>query len=487
MMWLGTMCLVITTAGTAMALEHEFHGEFIGQFDSSTFNRTLTTDYNATRGGYYDPSGLKKGMDPANFFEQRSQLTYNAKAGADLKLVTVFDLDYAYWGDRSYTAGNGSGGTTGGDLIRFVAKNVFLDYKIRENLTIKLGAMPINDPFKGVLFDANMAGVLLSGTYGVFSPSIGYFRIADKGASINKVLGANTKDMFLFDSKFQITERLKVGAAYYFLRDGTPDGKSSVVVPAVPDTVVTEIDADGNPHDVTLAGTGSPAVTAPTYNDVALHIMGLNAEYIRGPLTLSGFAIYETGTNNKRTTSAFAANLGAKIKNGPGTIRVEFLYVSGDQPDSGDSGAFYSAPGDHGYYANEMAIIGRDKYALTTDNSIVYNVGNRGQGQIGGYLGYDRPFTPAFDMSFNAGFVAVAEETAAKPFIYSEGIITGSKNRSNFLGSEFNVEANYKVRDNLKISLRGAYAILGEYYKGVALQEPPMNVYDAKLRVSYTF
>ena len=46
---------------------------------------------------------------------------------------------------------------------------------------MKLGMMPYNDSFKGVLFDADMAGLPLSSSYGKFSPSIGYFRFNDNG------------------------------------------------------------------------------------------------------------------------------------------------------------------------------------------------------------------------------------------------------------------------------------------------------------------
>ena len=486
-MLLGAVCFALATAANAGALENEFHGDFTAQFDGSNFNRTPTTDYNAAGGGYYDPTGVKKNQNASNFVEQRARLRYNAKADIDLKLVTAFELNYAYWGNSSPDVGNSSDSA---DSVNFITKNVYLDYTPHENINLKLGMMPNNDSFKGLVFDTDMAGVLVTGTYGRLSQTVGYFRLEDKGADKDLVVGLNTKDMFMLDSKVQISQGFKVGAAYYFFRDGTPDGTASTVVPAQPDKVITVNDVYGNPYSLTLPGTGSPAVTTPNYNDIRIHVLGLNAEYVHGPLTLNGFALYETGSSNKRTTSAFAGNVGAKIKKGVGTIRVDFLYVSGDKPGSATSGAFYTVPGSsggHGYLANEMIMIGRDKNALMTNNSLILNADNRGQGQIGGYIGYDRPFTPKFDMSFNVGFVAVAEDNAAKPYTYNDGIISDNKNNSNFLGSELNAEANYKVRDNLKMSVRAGYAILGEYYKGVALHNPPMNIYDVKLLVKYSF
>ncbi len=484
---LGTVFLLLAAVTHAVAVENEFHGDFRAQYDSSSFNRTPTTDYNAAGGGYYDPSGVKKGQNTSNFVEQRSTITYTAKANEELKLVTTFELNYAYWGNSESSTGNGSGGAVGARSVNLVTKSLYLDSSPITNVSVKIGMMPIIDAYKGVLFNDDMAGVSASGEFARFTPTIGYFRLEDKGAQYDKALGLNTRDLLMIDGKYKVSKDFKIGATYYLLRDVTPNGASTEIVPATPDRIITVNDIYGNPYSFSLPGTGSPAVTVPNYNDISLHVLGLNGEFIKGPWLLNGFIVYETGTNNGRQTSAFAGNLGARYKASKGTARVEFLYVSGDSNSSGSSTAFYSAPGGYGYRANEMAILGRDKNALMTDNAVVFNADNRGQGHVGVYLGYDRPFTPKFDTALNLGFAWVAKENSLKPYIYSDGQITTSKNSSDFLGSELNSEANYKVSDNLKLSLRAAYAILGEYYLGVALQNPPMNVYDAKLIVKYQF
>ena len=220
---------------------------------------------------------------------------------------------------------------------------------------------------------------------------------------------------------------------------------------------------------------------------------GLNAELTSGPLTLNGFGVLQAGTANNRSTTAVALNAGAKLKVGPGTARSEFLYVSGDNKTTGHSNAFYSVfnhigLAEHGYYDNEMAILGRDKNAYTTDNSIISTAGNDAQGQIGGYIGYDLPINAKLTTAFNAGFAAVAKENNNKPEIYVNGAkVLGKRNSSNYLGTEVNAEATYQLLDGLTVGTRVAYVVLGDYYKNVALNGTPVNPYDFKLIFKYTF
>lgn len=468
---LVSLGLAAAVATPAMALENEFHGLFSARYINSNFNRTETTDY-GPGDGTYDPSGKAKNQSSANFVEQRARLQYIAKANADLKLVTHFELDYSYWGNSSYTVGRNQGGALGADTVNLETKSIYLDANPVKNVNMKLGMMPNNDAFKGVLFDADMAGALVSSGYNGFTPTIGYFRFNDKSRS---TLGNNTSDLFMLDGKYEVAKDLKVGAAYYFFRDNQITGSTSVPS-ALPVSVLT----GGTP----VYAPGTTFTTTTSTNDTKVHALGLNAEYGHGPLSLSGFFLYETGTIKQFDVSAFAANAGAKYKVGPGTARAEFLFVSGDDGKSaGKTNAFYSVDGEHGYYDNEMALLGRDKNAYTTDNSIIFNAGNKGQGQIGGYLGYDLPVNGKLTTACNIGFAAVAKDNAAKP----KNPKTGSANQSNYLGTEINAEANYKLMENLTTSFRVAYVMLGDYYKDVAINGTPVNPYDAKLIFKYTF
>ncbi len=455
---LAALGLTVATTVPAMALENEFHGMFQAQYINSNFNGTSTTSFpgdNAARYGgdtQYVPFGQPKHVYSANFIEQRARLGYTAKANADLKLVTAFELDYTYWGNSSYTTGRNQGGAVGADTVNFETKNIYLDANIFKNVNMRLGMMPYNDSFKSILFDADMAGIAFASSYNKFTPSIGFFRFNDTGVAKDDVLGHLTNDLFVLDGKYEVSKELKVGAAYYFFRN---------------DSITTD----------------SNDITTVSQQDVKLHSLGLNAEYTSGPLTVNGFGIFQAGTVDKRSTTAWALNAGAKYNVGPGTARAEFLYVSGEDSATGHSNAFYSVfnngyTAEHGYWNNEMVILGRDKNAMTTDNSIIATTGNFGQGQIGGYIGYDLPISDKLSTAANAGFAAIAKDNG----------LGGAKHKSNYLGTEINAEANYKLLENLSVGVRAAYVFLGDYYKDVALNnETPVNPYDAKVIFKYTF
>jgi len=443
---------IAAASTTAFALENEFHGLFSARYINSNFNRTQNTDF-GPGDGTYDPSGKNKNVFSSNFVEQRARLQYIAKANADLKLVTHFELDYAYWGNSSFAVQRNGGAAIGADTVNFETKSIYLDANPCKNLNMKLGMQPNNDAFKGIVFDADMAGLLLSSSYGKFAPTFGLFRFADSGSASDAVLGHHTADMVMLDGKYAVSKDLKVGGAYYFFRDNS---------------------------NLTSGFNGAN-------QDVKMNALGLNAEYTTGPLTLNGFAIFETGTVNQRYTNAFAGNVGGKLKVGPGTARSEFLYISGDNDNNNHGKAFYAvngqANGEHGYYDNEMVILGRDKNAYTTDNAIVFNSNNKDQGVIGGYIGYDLPINAKLTTAFNAGFAAVAKDNNNKPV----NRVTGKKNESNYLGTEVNAEATYQLMEGFSTSVRAAYVVLGDYYDNVALNGTPENPYDFKLIFKYTF
>jgi hypothetical protein len=422
----ATLGLVTAAAAPALAFENEFHGSFTAQFINSNFNGTDVADPNTA---YYAPAGLSKSQTSANFVEQRARLQYIGKASNDLKLVTTFELDYSYWGNSSYNVQRNGGGAIGADSINLETKSIYLDFNPAKGYNVKLGMMPNTDAFKGVIFDTDMAGALVAADMGKFSPSFGVFRFSDDSSSS---LGTSTRDMLMLDAKYQISNSFKLGGAYYLTRDET-------------------------------AG-----------SDIKMNILGLNAAYTAGDLSLSGFAIYETGSINNTDVNSFAANLGAAMKVGPGTARAELLYVQGSDDGKND---FYSIAGEHGFYNNEMVILGRDKNAMTTDNSIIYNVGNEGQGQMGLYLGYDLPVTEKLTTAFNVGFASIAEKNG-----------TGNDNNSKYLGTEINAEATYTVLKGLTAGVRAGYVMLGGYYDDVALNnDSPANPYDVKLMVKYSF
>jgi hypothetical protein len=191
---------------------------------------------------------------------------------------------------------------------------------------------------------------------------------------------------------------------------------------------------------------------------------------------VDGFFLYQVGdnpTNNfgrpGKKVTAFAANLGAKVKAGPGTARANFLYASGDD----GKGSVHSFQGVNQlgegnttstFPSAQMTIlITNTKYAANTDRGLINTVSNYDQGVIGAFLGYDLDIDNAF-IKTNLGMAAAARENQTfKP----KNQKTGGFN-SNYIGTEINGEVGYRISENLTASLVSGYVFLGDYYKDTA-------------------
>lgn len=442
-MRINKKCLAVLAAATcmaatavpALALENEFHGMFRLFSAVNNFNVTPVT------AGFYLPEGLDKNPGTATYFAQRARLMYSAKANDDLKLVTQFEID-SLWGDNSYTTRRNVGGAIGADTVNLETKHVYLDFNIPKTpVNVKLGMQPYGDSFKNIFVGADMAGALASASYGKFNSSLGFFRFNDNATG--SVPGKRTRDMIALDEKYSISKEVKVGGAYYMVNDDRQDPL--------------------NP------------------SDSIFHTLGVNGEAAFGPVTVDGFVLYQFGNleanpANRQHLNAFAANVGARGKIGAGTARTEFLYVSGEgnPGNRGTSNAFQSIDDEHGFYDGNMQLLFRDAYSMTNDNAIVYTSNNLDRGVIAGFVGYEMPFTSKFSASANAGFAAVAKDA--------------DNRKSNYLGTELNAQADYKLYDNLTATLRGAYVVLGDYYQGVALNgQDPQNPYMASFMMNYSF
>ena len=439
---LATLGLAAAVATPAMALENQFSGSFTSFYDLSNYSAT------GNEAASSNAEGLAKGAPTENYFVQRVRLGYTAKASEDVKLVTKFEFDYNYWGNSSYTVGRGSGGAIGADSVNIETKNLYLDLNLPKNVNTKIGMMGNTDSFKGVIFDADMAGITLAHSYDNANVSAGFFRFNDNGTTIGK----NTQDMFALDGKYSVSKDLKIGAAYYYIADN-----------------LTSTSPSGNVIGYTADGSNiyDTNATTTTTNDAKIHTLGLNAETTVGPVTLTGFALTQFGDLDATTKAkGYALNVGAQMPLAGGTARSEFIYVAGGK------NALYVVPGEGGaFYNNEMIILHRDKNATSIDTAIVFDVNNYDQGLIMGSLGYDYTFTPKLSGSVNAGFAAVAkaETTAA--------------HKSDYLGTEFNCEANYKLMPAVTVGARAGYVVLGDYFAGNNYDNP----YDVKLIASFSF
>ena len=420
---LAVGALTAATAVPALALENEFHGAFTAFYDLSNYSGS---------------GAITEDSQSENYFVQRFRLNYNAKASEQVKLVSRFEFDFNFWGNSAYgfnqngtPAGRGGGGAIGADTVNMETKNIYLElnYPI---VNAKIGMMAHNDAFKGLLFDGDMAGVLLAHNYENAGVSAGFFRFNDSNDA-GSAIGKNSNDMFMLEGKYGVAKDVKVGAGYYFIQD------------------------DSNA------------------NDAEVHSLGLNAEGKIGPVAINGLVLGQFGDLNATTDAeGVAVNVGVRVPVAGGTLRSEFLYVTGgDKP-------FFIAQGIGGteggqFYDAEMTMLGRNKFATTIDNAIIYDVNNNGEGVIMGTVGYDYSFSDKLSASANVGFAAIQEDAAGAAA--ARGITRGD---SDYLGTEINAETYYNLTSNVTLGARAGYVFLGDYFAN-----DPDNIYDVKLVARY--
>ncbi|QEM69476.1 hypothetical protein FO488_15815 [Geobacter sp. FeAm09] len=493
----------------AFAFENEFHGSYTLKY--------FVTNYEQASSGYILsgatpslPSGNStKNLRANNYFEQRARLHYTAKASDDLKLVTAFEIDSA-WGDKaqgSLTATNSSatsqtttaafrnsGGALESDAVNLETKWVYLDFKIPSIPTrVKAGIQPFKDSIKGIMFNFDGAGILASTTLGASAINTAYIRGYDEsffsaGTPISQanVRGNQNLDIGVAEFGYALNKDTKLGVVYYLYADGRPLYLSSTA-------------------------------TTATDTSTQIHAVGLTGDAKVGPVALSGFAAYQGGVlrninsaGDSAFLNAFAYNVAAKTQVGPGTLRTALLFTSGNDNNAStlkskhltgwvgvnqSLNATWSSTSINSYDESSMILLNRNALSTgtTTDYAIVYNIGNgtntvNSQGLYLYTLGYDANITPKLFASANAGAAWAAHTNALKPTDKSNNM----QNATNYIGTEINFEAKYKIYENLSAKVQAAYVFLGGYYKNSVKDTnnsatDPDNPYTTRLVLQYVF
>ncbi len=495
--------LTAVTALPAMAFENEFHGMF-------NFN-TVLSNYNNGGGGNLDfginalPAGLptQTQLNNANFtdsrkmnsyLEQRARIQYIAKASDDLKLVTHFEFN-TMWGNG---AAGGDLDTDGGGQIN--TKHLYLDFNMGKQFNAKVGLQPYKDSLKGIFIDADAPMVLTTTKLGSYTLGLGFARYGAEAAPGTNVAWATStgnfnKDLFVMDNSFAVNKDTKVGLSYYFLADNSDS--------TAPTAATANFPQYGYTGYTNYLGQFEHALYGHTRNQsVLLHTLGLNGQTKIGSLNLSGFAAMQAGTqklmtatNTSRNFHGWAANVAADMKVGSGKAKTAFLFVSGN---TGTNRAQYNgwvSSSIDSYNESGMMILARNTYnsPTSTDQYIRRDVSNIALLT----MGYDAQLTEKFNLNGNVGF-GWAPSSADAPY----DLKTLTRNNSDFMGTELNVEAGYQLYKNLKLQAQAGYMILGGYYKnsayksgvtaaqvaaGTASVVDPENPYTMRIQARYSF
>lgn len=474
---LSAAAMVAAAAVPALAFENEFHGMYRLRANMTNFQAaglagiegtqktaavaavpasTYSLGSPAKAATYYQKSESLLAKDNRTFtvFEQRARLQYIAKANDDLKLVTHFEIDSS-WGDAAYSNGRGVGAGLAGDTVNLETKNVYLDFNLPATpLNMKVGLQGFKDAYQGIFLYDDVAGAVATGKFGPVTATGAFFRTYDVSGA---PLGKKDVDVYVLDGKFALNKGTNLGASYYYAFNDTNE-----------------------------SGVGEAFST---------HTLGLNAAANLGIVGLDAFVLYQTGDAlytsqpNKKAQdlSAWAAQIAAKANLGVATLRGAFLYASGDDgKDNTESNAYQNvaasgaagnAPGSSvasgSYYSSQMLLLMRNIYNTDSDNALVASINNKDHGLMLGVLGADIKVNDKFSASVNVGTAYNAEKRGTE--------------KDDYIGTEVNLNLNYKLYPNLTATLQGAYVMLGDIYDGAAAGSDPEDPYLTGLMLNYTF
>jgi hypothetical protein len=416
----------------------------------------------------------------------------------NVKAVWFLETDFSAWGDQAGGTTTATGATRnqgaalGGDRINLETKNIYIWFKVpNTSLDFTVGLQNQTDAYAGLLYGgADMAGVFMTGKFEPVSYKLGWAKLYENNT-------AKTDDMNLYvgEVNFVPVKDAKLGVAVYYLEDFT--GK-------IPSATELPFGTNTGPSNV-----GTSALTAQ--NTKKIWTGGLNGAFNAGPVTLSGFGLYNWGkvefiapvAPSDIDVNGWAADLRLDAKLGPGKFFIEGIYISGGDNTADEyesivtlSDVNASPGGNSAYSRTDMMILLANGDAINTAQSFIgssgvaqsgagpgnTSPGNGGRGMWHVGAGFAMPLGKQLTGKIGAGYLEASE------LLKTDQGTTGFRKKGKGMGTEVNANLNYNIMKGLDFGVYGAYAWLGDYFKSnnPAVSEPD-DVWDAHMRLNYAF
>ncbi|HEX9192069.1 MAG TPA: porin [Candidatus Deferrimicrobiaceae bacterium] len=444
-------------------------------------------------------------MTTGGYVEQRLRMRFSF-GEENVKAIAFFEIDLGSWGDvagsaNSTTPATGAsrnaGGALGADRINLETKNVYVWFKVpNTSLDFSVGLQNQTDSIQGLLYGyADMAGIFATGKFEPVSWKLGWAKWYE-----NNVQNWDDMTLYMAYVNFAPSKTAKVGIGAYVIQDDT--GKT---------TSVTQL-----PYQTTFAI--NPALngnisTSPPNNSVAtntklIYTFPIDFAVGVGPGSLSGFALYQfgtvefTGAASSRPDidiSAFAADLRFDMNLGPGKFFLEGLVLGGGDNSGNDYQAMVTAsdlnasPGGNSYFARmDYTILMANIDDMNQNTCLIgcagavgnnQSPGNGGRGLWTVGLGYSMKVQEKTTFKVGGGYLAAVKK-----------LQTDRGDSDTDMGWEVNANVNYNIMKGLDFGLYGAWAMLGDFYKGggptgtvTSSNNDPDDLYTMYMRLNYAF
>jgi len=412
-------------------------------FATPAFAELKLDGYYRIQGKVSNFTGTTSGSAPAkdaptaSFIDNRLRMRLTNTLNDQVKIVYFGEVDTP-WGDKGKAALYGDpanpsesgGGKAGADGVNVETKNVYLEVKFNDQATAKAGVVGIKDKFEGMLIFDDAAGAVVN---------------LDMGAKIDLVASKFTEGQFnqSDDKDFYAVEVSGVGplfAGAYYLHDNS---------------IGTPIE---NVDSLSL-GVGADVKLSDT-------------------LGLDGWVLYQDHSSDTKAKegSAFAATARAKVK-GIGNFRL--LYFSEDD-DANDNNRIYSPQGAFELISDGLMIFLTDIYVNSGQfgRYALNDAAYAGYGLLG--LTYTNKFTIGeYYLRASAGYFQAMDDSRDNEAVASK--------QGDVLGFEADVQVGRKLADKVDVSIRGAYASLGDFYDAAPGLQDPDDLWKAVLMINVPY
>ena len=440
------------------------------------------------------PVAITNDMPSGGYVEQRFRMRFSF-GEENVKAVAFFEIDFGSWGDSAGSApatqggaARNTGGALGGDKINLETKNVYVWFKVpNTSLDFTVGLQNQTDNIFGLLYGgADMAGIFATGKYEPVSWKLGWAKWYE-----NNVQSWDDMTLYMASVSFSPSKDLKLGIGAYGIQDDTGKVLSATQQP--------------------FGLLGLPTVFgAAAANTKLIYTIPVDFAWSGSWGALSGFALYQFGTVeftdstiNDVDISGWAADLRVDANLGPGKLFVEGLVLSGGDG-SGDKYQSVVTASDLDSSPGGDSAFTRLDYQILMGNADDVNQNTCLIGCAGAVGNNDSPGNGGRGMwTIGAGYtMKVAEKTTVK---FGAGYLAAMKklqtDRSDSdtdMGWELNANLNHNIMKGLDFGLYGAYAQLGDFYKGGSptgtvvatgsgANNDPDDVYSLFFRLNYAF
>jgi hypothetical protein len=466
--------IALGSAGTAGAADLKTSG-WIGS--------KLVYGSNTDLGQLYPTQDMPK----RKYNHLRGRLSFDFQQSQTTGAVLQTEIDYDF-GDTAYGVGRNNGGGLGGDQINLETKQFYMYFQIPDTqMNVKIGLDWVGDDFDWTLLSNDVAGYKLSYTHESTTLNAGIFRFWDKG---NQDI-TDDVDFLMLSGNQQLNATIKVGAAYYFLRDGSGKNGDGILNQGISSS-------NGWASFSQNAATGfKELIPAGTSYRLNSHYIGLFGETRLAAIKLEGWGLYNFGkvkfdTGSDADIRALALDARASTEFKGANISLEGIFVSGSDKDDNKkfglltSGSYSSAS--NFYYKHGMRILLPDCADYHYSSAYVYNVSNiyedRFLGIVGLFANADLPLPGKFSGKLGLGYLRSAEERVV--------------NGNSHMGTEVNASLSYQLSTSVGITLTSAYAWSGDFFKvsaaeaaastkGLAANLDPANVSYTSLNFVVNF